>query len=182
MVGIAVGGAAIGVLLIFVVVGAAKGCGGARIEALEARVAKLEGTPSDPPATQRDSGVRKLAASHGGPKDGDRHAACAVAKVAAYDAWQEAAMTAKKTAAPAEAQCADMWSEKKKQSCYYAATAPVRATQSARDAVMKGGVAARDASRAVKEDPKNEGIAKARLASEAALAACSADDTSADLR
>jgi hypothetical protein len=64
-----------------------------------------------------------------------------------------------------------MW-ERKKQACYYAAFAGLRATQGARDAVIKGGVAAREAVKNVKDDPKNEAIAHAREASAAAWAAC----------
>ena len=64
-----------------------------------------------------DGGVLELPANPPGD-----HAACAVAKVAAYDSWQEAVAAAKKSAAAAEGQCADVWSEKKKQARYYAAT------------------------------------------------------------
>jgi hypothetical protein len=169
---LAIGGAAVGALLIFIVVGAAKGCGGARMEALEMRVAKLEGKGAPTTTTSSDGGTIELPATS---PPGD-HAACAVAKVAAYDAWQEAAATAKKTAGTAEAQCADIWSEKKKQGCYYAASSSVRATQAARDAVMKGGTVARDAVKAVKDYPKNDAITKARAASEAAFAACQSED------
>ena len=41
---------------------------------------------------------------------------------------------------------------------------------------MKGGTTARDAVKAVKDDPKNDAIAKARAASEAAFAACQSED------
>ena len=170
---LAVGGATLGALLIMIIVGAAKGCGGDRIAALEARMDKLEGKGTGVPSS--DAGVIELGASPPGV-GGDRHATCAVAKVAAYEAWQEALASAKKSAGSAEAQCADIWSEKKKQGCYYAATSGLRTTQAARDAVMKGGAAARDAVKAVKDDPKNEQIAKARGASEAASVACQSEE------
>jgi hypothetical protein len=100
---------------------------------------------------------------------------CAVAKVIGYQAWQEALGKAKASASSAEANCSSIWSDKKKQGCYYAATANVRATQAARDAFITGGAAAHDAVNSVKDDPKNEAIARARAASEAAFAACDGD-------
>jgi hypothetical protein len=51
----------------------------------------------------------------------------------------------------------------------------IRATQAARDSVIAGGTAAHEAVRNAKDDPKNEGIARARSASEAAFAACDND-------
>jgi hypothetical protein len=51
----------------------------------------------------------------------------------------------------------------------------IRATQAARDAVIAGGAAAHDAVKNVKDDSKNEAIARARSASEAAFAACEDD-------
>jgi hypothetical protein len=53
--------------------------------------------------------------------------------------------------------------------------APIRATQAARDAIIEGGPAARDALRAVKDDAKNDAIARARTASLAAFDACGDD-------
>ena len=105
----------------------------------------------------------------------DRTGPCAVARIAGYQAWQEALAKAKVNAGPAEAACADFRSDKKKQACYYAAMAETRATQAARDASIAGGAAAREAVKAVKDDPKNEAIARARAASEAAFAACGED-------
>jgi hypothetical protein len=101
---------------------------------------------------------------------------CALAKIASYQVWQEAFAKAKTNAGPAEAACADMWSESKKQACYRAATTQVRGTQAARDAVIAGGGHAREAVAAVKDDAKNEAIARARAASQAAFAACGDED------
>ncbi|MBV9946274.1 MAG: hypothetical protein JOZ69_05455, partial [Myxococcales bacterium] len=74
-----------------------------------------------------------------------------------------------------QAACATYWSESRKQACYYAALTPVRAALAARDATIAGGSAARDAIRNVHDDPKNEAVAVARAASEAAFAACDDD-------
>jgi hypothetical protein len=101
---------------------------------------------------------------------------CALAKIASYQAWQEAFAKAKTNAGPAEAACADIWSDSKKQACYRAATAQVRATQGARDAVIAGGGHAREAVGGVKDDPKNEAIARARAASQLAFTACGDED------
>ena len=62
-----------------------------------------------------------------------------------------------------------MWSDKKKQACYYGASAGPRTAQAARDTVMKGGAAAREAVKNVKDDPKNEAVLRARTASEAGV-------------
>jgi hypothetical protein len=105
----------------------------------------------------------------------ERSAPCAIAKVASYQAWQEALTKAKANATSAEAACASMWSESRKQGCYYVATSTVRATQAARDTVIGGGQGARDAVKNVKDDPKNDAIGRARTASEAAFAACEDD-------
>jgi hypothetical protein len=102
----------------------------------------------------------------------DRSAPCAIAKIAGYQAWQEAFAKAKLNARPAEAACADIWNEKRKQGCFYAAMAETRATQAARDAVIAGGAAAREAVKAVKDSPKNDAIAAARTASEVVFTAC----------
>ncbi len=102
----------------------------------------------------------------------DRAGPCAVAKVAGYQAWQDAFAKAKLNAGPAEAACADIRSDKKKQTCFYFATSETRATQAARDAAIAGGQAARDAVKAVKDDPKNALIPRARAASDAAFLAC----------
>jgi hypothetical protein len=97
---------------------------------------------------------------------------CAVARVASYQAWNDALTRAKVSAGPAEAACGDLWNEKKKQACYHTAMAEIRATQTARDAVIGGGAAAREAVKGVKDDPKNDAIARARTASEAAFTTC----------
>jgi hypothetical protein len=104
--------------------------------------------------------------------DDTTSAPCALAKIAAYQAWQEALTKAKTLAAPAEANCAGMWSDQRKQACYHAAMAPVRAAQGARDSVIAGGAPAREAVKGVKDDAKNEAVARARASSEAAFAAC----------
>ena len=98
-----------------------------------------------------------------------------MAKVAAYGAWQEAIAKAKVNAGPAEAACADAWSDKRKQACYYAATATIRTSQAARDALMIGGSAAREAIKGVKDDPKNDALPRARAAADAVFAACDED-------
>jgi hypothetical protein len=100
---------------------------------------------------------------------------CAIAKIAAYHAWQDALTRAKSLAAPAQAACADLWSDKRKQSCYYMASAEIRTSQAARDTVVNGGPAARDAVKTVKDDAKNEAIARARTASDRAFGACGDD-------
>jgi len=94
-----------------------------------------------------------------------------MAKVAAYNAWQDAVTRAKETAKSAEAQCSDMWSSRKN-ACYYTASAGVRSATAARDTVIKGGGPARDAVKNVKDDPKNDALAPAKAASEAAFTAC----------
>ena len=70
---------------------------------------------------------------------------------------------------------ADLWSDKKKQICYYVASSGVRTTQAARDTVVNGGPAARDAVKAVKDDTKNDVIFRARAASDRAFSACGDD-------
>jgi hypothetical protein len=105
----------------------------------------------------------------------DRTASCAVAKVAAYGAWQEALARAKLNAAPAQAACADAWSDRRKQACYYAAMATIRTSQAARDSLMIGGPAAREAVKGVKDDPKNDALGRARASADAVFAACDDD-------
>jgi hypothetical protein len=51
----------------------------------------------------------------------------------------------------------------------------MRATQAARDTVIAGGEAAHEALKNVKDNPKNEAVARARAASQAAFAACEND-------
>jgi hypothetical protein len=105
----------------------------------------------------------------------DRSAPCALAKVSSYQAWQEALVKAKANAGGAEAACSPIWSDSRKQACYYAAMSGIRTTQAARDTVIAGGAPARDAVKNVKDDPKNDAIARARTASETTFAACEDD-------
>jgi hypothetical protein len=176
----AAGGAVLGVLLAVTIGATARGCrtSGQLVE-LEQRVGHMEavlgmgdaGVPSaDTPVAGSDTDAGVAAAQEDTPPE------CAVAKVAAYHAWQDALAKAKTLAGSAQAACADMWSEKKRQACYYVASGEIRATQAARDSVITGGPAARDAVKAVKDDPKNDVIARARAASDRAFTVCG-DDT-----
>jgi hypothetical protein len=161
---------------------AARGCRrGAQLEDLENRVARIEAQLGIVDAGAPDAGdASPTAIDNHNDNDAavapdDSAPACAVAKVSAYRAWQDVLSKAKVNAGPATAACVDIWNDKKKQACYYAAYAPVRATQAARDAVMKGGAPAREAVKAVKDDPRIDAIARARGASEAAFAVCHDD-------
>ncbi len=175
LVGIAIACAAGGAVLVGTLGAAVRGCrAGGRIDELEQRVAHVETAlgmsdagmlPSaDTPPILTDAAT--LAATV------DASPECAVAKIAAYQAWQDAFARAKVLAAPAQAACAGRWGDEKKQICYHAASAGVRATQGARDSVIAGGSAARDAVRSVKDDAKNDAIVPARAASERAFAGC----------
>jgi hypothetical protein len=165
----------LGALLVGVAV---RGCrSNDRLGGLEQRVARMEALlgieeagPTPAGASSLGAGSRDAAASAD-----DRSAPCALAKVANYQAWQEALVRAKANASGPEAACSSIWSENRRQACYYAAMSSIRATQAARDAVIAGGATARDAVRNVKDDPKNEAIARARSASETAFAACEDD-------
>jgi hypothetical protein len=169
LVAIAGAGALVGVL--FVVL-ATRGCRESRPEGLEQRVARIEdllGLVDAGPAPPGDaSPVPPVSAD-------DRSASCAVAKVAAYKVWQEAIAKAKANAAPAQAACADEWSDKKKQACFYTAMATLRTSQAARDALMLGGAAAREAVKGVKDDPKNDVLVRARASADAVFVACDDD-------
>jgi hypothetical protein len=167
--------AAGGVLLVVTLGGAIRGCrASGRLDDLEHRVSQVETAlgisdagslaSADTPSIQTDAAA--LAASV------DETPECAVAKIAAYQAWQEAFARAKVLAAPAQASCAGRWGDEKKQICYHAASAGYRAAQAARDSVIAGGGAAREAVKSVKDDAKNEAIAPARTASERAFAVC----------
>jgi hypothetical protein len=166
--------ACVAALVGILVVGlAVRGCRDGRRPDLEQRVARIEDLlglvdagPLVPPGDAAPAPPVSL---------DDRSASCAVARVAAYRVWQEAIAKAKTTAAPAQAACADEWSDKRKQACFYAATATVRTAQAARDALMTGGPAARDALRAVRDDPKNDALARARAAADAVFAGCDDD-------
>jgi hypothetical protein len=147
--------------------------GGSDAGAIEQRVARIEDLLGLADAGSSVAGNVPIPADGQAPVSlDDRSTSCAPAKIAAYRAWQDALARAKVNAAPAEAACADMWSETKKQACYRSAMAQIRATQAARDAVIAGGSAAVDAVRAAKDDAKNEAIARGRAASQAAFAAC----------
>jgi serine/threonine-protein kinase len=160
---------------------AARGCGrddaAARLETRLARVEDLLGLvdagPPAPPAAASRGAAGAVEGSAAAPVSADDLSGpCAVARVNGYRTWQEAFARARATATPAEAACADLWGERKRQACYQAATAGVRAIQAARDALMAGGPGAREAVKAVKDDPKNDAIARARAASDAVFVAC----------
>jgi hypothetical protein len=170
-----VAGAAAGALVILTVGSAARGCRTAgRVQDIDQRVARIEsalgmGDGEAPPSADTlppgpDGGVPSATQ--------ETTAVCSVAKVAAYQAWQEAYVRAKALAAPAQAACADAWGDRKKQACYYVASAGVRTTQAVRDAVILGDGPAHDALKNVKDDPKNEAIARARAATEKAFIDC----------
>ena len=175
----AAGGSAAGVLLVVSIAAAARGCRtSGQVGDLDRRVARIESAlgiadggaavaSADAPVEGTDGGAAQ--------GSDDVSPACAVAKIAAYHAWQDALTKAKSLAAPAQASCADLWSDKKKQICYYVASAGVRTTQAARDTVVNGGPAARDAVKAVKDDTKNDVIFRARAASDRAFSACGDD-------
>jgi hypothetical protein len=151
-----------------------RGCGGHDApRGLERRLARVEdllGIATSAPASA-SSGSSPAAAGSIASAD-EPPLTCADAKIASYQAWQEALTKAKTLAQPAEAACADMWSDSKKQACYRSALSEVHATQVARDTVIGGGSAARDAVKAVKDDAKNEAIVRARAASLAAFDTC----------
>jgi serine/threonine-protein kinase len=147
--------------------------GGGDTVAIEQRVDRIEELLGIGDAGPSAAGTAPAPADAAAPVSlDDRSASCAVAKIAAYRAWQDALARAKVNAAPAEAACADLWSDTKKQACYRSAMAQIRATQAARDAVIAGGAAAVDAVKAARDDPRNEAIARARAASLATFATC----------
>jgi hypothetical protein len=161
---------------------AVRGCrgrdAGGSVEQRLARVESVLGIADAGPAATGTAASAPAVAGSVVSADEERTSTgpCALAKIASYQAWQEALAKAKTTAGPAEAACADIWSDSKKQACYRAATAQVRSTQAARDAVIAGGGHAREAVNNVKDDPKNEAIARARAASQAAFSACGDED------
>jgi serine/threonine protein kinase len=170
-----------GAFLVLVAV-AARGCRGRDANGgIEQRVARIEsilGIVDAGPAAAGSAASIPSAAGGVVSADDERpgSGACALAKIGSYQVWQEAFAKAKTNAGPAEAACAEMWSESRKQACYRAATVQVRGTQAARDAAIAGGGRAREAVAAVKDDAKNEAIARARAASQAAFAACGDED------
>jgi serine/threonine-protein kinase len=158
----------------------ARGCGGRDPAArnVEQRLARVEGVLGIREAGAAATDNALSSSSDAGvvvSADDDRSGPCALAKVAGYQAWQEAITKAKAIAGPAEAACADIWSDSKKQACRWAATAQVRAAQAARDAIIAGGGHAHETVNSVKDDPKNDAIARARTASQTAFAACDDD-------
>jgi hypothetical protein len=153
-----------------------RGCSpGPTSEALDQRVARIEdllglgdggaAAPAAPPTASSASAA---------PLE-DRSAPCALAKVAGYQAWQEALAKAKVNANAAEAACGEIRNDRRKQGCYYTAMSPIRTTQAARDAVIVGGALARETLKNVKDDAKNDAIARARSASDAVFEACGDD-------
>jgi eukaryotic-like serine/threonine-protein kinase len=154
------------------------GCrGGDRVGEIEQRLARVEdllgiGDAGSPVPGPSSATVANADASVSAD---DRSAPCAMARVASYQAWQDALVRGKASASNAEATCASIRNDRRKQGCYYAAMSSIRAIQAARDTVIAGGAAAREAVKNVKEDPKNESIPRARAATETAFAAC-ADD------
>jgi hypothetical protein len=185
LVAIAGGGIFLGVLLTL----AMRGCSENRhVQELDDRVALLERTvgvsldggraddaASSPTVVSavEDAGVTMAVASATSSTP-TNNAACATAKSDAYAAWQDALVKAKQNAAPAESQCSHILTHDHKQSCMATATAGVRLVQSARDATMKGGAAARDAAKNVRDG--SSAIATAKAASQAAFAACQDDN------
>jgi hypothetical protein len=182
---IAVGGVAIGVLCTL----SFRGCGGdRRYDDLSARVALLEKTVG----VSLDGGRVAVASSDDAielPDDASAstplasatssastNPACASAKSAAYAAWQDALGKAKQIAAPAEAQCSHILTSQHRQSCLATANAAMRLVQAARDNAMKGGAAARNSVKNVRDDARSSAIAPAKAASQAAFAACPDDD------
>ncbi len=164
----------------FVVAGIAGRLRGSRVRELDDRVSRIEVAlgmgdggfvaSADLPAPAADGGEVDP-----GPAEVPPTPECAIAKIAAYHAWHDALARAKALSAPAQAACSNLWSDRKKQGCYWGATLEVRSTQAARDAVVNGGPAAREAVKGVKDDAKNEAIARARAASDRAFAACGED-------
>jgi hypothetical protein len=167
-----------GIVMAFFIGFAFRGCrGGDRVGELDRRMTRIEDMLGieDAGTTALDDTSSDAAARDAAVVGGDRAAPCALAKVASYQAWQEALLKAKASANGAAGACATIWNESRRQGCYYAATANVRATQGARDTVIAGGTAARDAVKNVKDDPKNDAIVRARSASDMAFAACDDD-------
>ncbi len=165
-----------GALALFLVAVAARGCrGDERAAGLEPRVARIESLLGLDDAAAPALVPAATGAASSVPSADDRSGSCALLKVAGYQAWQEAFLNAKANASGPEAACASVWNERRKQACFYTAMASVRAVQAARDTVVAGGSAARDAVKNVKDDPKNDAVPRARTASQAAFAACDDD-------
>jgi serine/threonine-protein kinase len=155
---------------------AVRGCSrSAGSQTLERRVTRIEDllgmdeagalAPTSPPPPASLSAVSA----------DDRSGPCALAKVAGYQAWQEALVKAKTNATAGEAACSEIRNDKRKQGCYYAAMSGIRTAQAARDSIIAGGAVAHEAMKGVKDDPKNDAIAHARSASDLVFAACGDD-------
>jgi hypothetical protein len=181
---IGAGGVAVGVLLTL----SARGCGGdRRVDDLTARVALLEKTVG----VSVDGGVVASAIATGSPNTANdasapieigsgepaaaTNDACASARATAFSAWQDAVGKAKQLAGPAEMQCKNILTSQHKRTCMATATVDVRLAQAARDTTMKGGAAAKNAVKNVRDDGRNSAIATAKAASQAAFAACPDD-------
>jgi serine/threonine protein kinase len=170
MLAIATGCGVLGALAVGLAV---RGCrGGDRVAGLDQRVARIEALlgledAGAAPVNVASADVASTAEDRSGP--------CALAKVAGFQAWQEALAKAKVNATGAEVACASIWNEKRKQACYYVAMSGIRAIQAARDAVITGGDTAREAIRSVKDDPKNDALVHARAAGQTALSVCEGD-------
>jgi hypothetical protein len=133
------------------------GCSDRRTEQLEARVAKLEADVAE---------VRQTAATIQSAHAADPKRECSRAKVACAEAWDKAlpgAEAAMKAAGQHDTgRVYQGWNEPWRLST----------VKDAKDACSKGAIKTRDAAKAVKDDPKNEFIAPAKAASEAAFQAC----------
>jgi hypothetical protein len=173
-------GIALGAFVVFAIAGGVRGSrASGHLGVLDQRVSRIEVAlgmadggfvaSADVPLAAADGGEADLASTDTPTPE------CAIAKIAAYHAWQDALTRAKSLAGPAQAVCSNLWSDRKKQACYWGATLEVRATQAARDTVVNGGPAAREALKNVKDDAKNDAIVRARAASDKAFAACGED-------
>jgi len=150
-----------------------RACQGGERSGLEPRVARIEDLLGLAEAGPSGIDRAPVAPNGGAPSSGDdREGPCAKAKIAAYRAWQEAVIKSKLGQRPAEAACAGISNEKKKQACFFAAETETRTLQAARDAVIAGGATAREAVKGAKDIGRSDAIAAARTASDVAFAAC----------
>jgi hypothetical protein len=98
--------------------GAAGSChNGARVDSLDRRLGRIEtllGVVDAGAVPSADTAVATAFDAGAVPGD-DSAALCALARVTAYQAWQEAIARAKAIAAPAQAARSDFWSDSKKQ-------------------------------------------------------------------
>jgi eukaryotic-like serine/threonine-protein kinase len=150
-----------------------RACQGGDRSGLEPRVARIEDLLGLAEAGLTAIDRAPVASNGGSPSSADdREGPCAKAKIAAYRAWQEAVVKSKLGQRPAEAACAGISNEKKKQSCFFAAETETRTLQAARDAIIAGGATAREAVKGAKDIGRSDAIAAARTASDLAFAAC----------